>query len=92
MTAPLAPAPSAPALLSRQAGLPASQALSEATPSSLSELFSKNPSTMTEGDLALLVQELQLQRRKWESLEGAPKARKADKPPPVITTVDDLEG
>ena len=58
--------------LARTAGLiPASNALAEAAPDSLNELFNRDPEKLSTGDLARLVEALREQRKRWAAAEAA---------------------
>ena len=68
--------------------IPQSDALAEASPESLSDLFSRDPGELGQGDLVRMIRELRKQRERWlaagedsEARRATPKApRQAAKP------------
>lgn len=55
--------------------IPQSEALKEALPESLSELFSRDPETHTEADTKRIVREMREQRKRQEAAEAAGAVR-----------------
>lgn len=53
--------------------------LVEADPNSINALFSKEPDTLTDEEIGIMVKELREQRTRWNSTEVA-KARKPSAP------------
>ena len=53
--------------------MPKSTALIEASPDSLSELFSRDPEGYTSQDLNRIIAEIREQRKRWEAAEAAGK-------------------
>ena len=63
-------------------GLPLSPALAEASPDSLTELFSRDPEGYQAQDLDRVIEALRAQRARWAAAEaqGASRAPKAKSP------------
>lgn len=51
--------------------LPISNALTEATPDSISDLFNRDPETLNETDLDRLIAEMRSNRERYEAAEAA---------------------
>jgi hypothetical protein len=66
--------------------IPQSQALAEATPDSLSELFSRDPTSYGPADWDRVIAEMRTQRKRWQEAEasGATRAPKGAKVKPVV--------
>ena len=63
--------------------------LSEASPTSLDDLFSRDPLSLTRADKDKIIAELRAQRERWEIAERKPK--KTPKAPlQVATNLEDL--
>jgi hypothetical protein len=64
--------------------------LAEASPSSLDEYFSRNPRSMSDEDLRVIVKELRRQRERWKVAEaaGAVRAPKAPKTKQAVSLAD----
>lgn len=58
--------------------------LLEADPASINELFSREPETITDLELTLMVKELRKQRENWNTTEK----NKAAKPKAPVSAVD----
>ena len=76
-------------------GIPQSDALAEASPDSLSELFSRDPLGLGEADLDRIVATLREQRKRWQAAEQtaavrAPRASKAPRAVPAVESAEDL--
>lgn len=63
--------------------IPQSAALAEASPDSLTELFSRDPLGFGEQDLARLVTELRKQRERWASAEAGGTSTRPTRAKPV---------
>ena len=71
--------------------IPQSNALDEASPESLSDLFSRDPAELGQGDLARMVRELRKQRERWLAAgehEGSSSPRPARAPRQAAKAVD----
>ena len=77
---------------------PTESVLNEAVPESLSDLFDKDPLSLTDSNIARIVAELRLQRSRWATSEEAKKAApRPSKAAPKIKaqanlSIDDLFG
>lgn len=60
--------------------------LAEASPSSLQELFDRDPLQLTDPDIEKIVAELRAQRQRWESGQKASKSKMQQ----VVLSLDDL--
>ncbi len=60
--------------------LPVSTALAEASPESLSELFSRDPEGYSTQDLDRVILALREQRARWAATASAPKPPRSSKP------------
>lgn len=74
--------------------IPLSNALSEASPNSISELMSKDPFRLTVQDRKEIVAKLREQRVRWEAAEaagqGKPRAARSAKTLETTSSLDDL--
>jgi hypothetical protein len=66
-------------------GIPQSTALAEASPESLSDLFSRDPEGFSKQDISRIVETLRTQRKAWALAEAsgkksAPRAERPDSP------------
>jgi hypothetical protein len=61
--------------IAQRGEIPQSSALAEASPFSLSELFSRDPEELGQQDIAALVQALREQRERWLATGGATKVK-----------------
>ena len=62
--------------------IPISAALAEASPESLTELFSRDPESYQQQDIKRIVEALRAQRERWKAAEGGREAtaKKAKQP------------
>lgn len=66
--------------------IPSSDALLEASPTSITDYLSKDPFEMTDGDRKAIVQNLREQRKRWEAAEAAGRSPKTPKAAKSLAT------
>lgn len=65
--------------------------LAEARPTSLDELFSRDPLDLQDQDISIIITELRKQRALWAAAEAQGKTRAPKGAAPTNLTLDDLE-